>query len=499
MAEKNKRYRWRILLGVMVVIALILGVCGYGYSTYDWFKSSKQLYLEKEASALTALAKSYLENQDEVLQKIANPAAKTVYSQQKVTVSLADQYAEDPVGQMLLQALGKSSLTVETAVDNQKKAQYTKTNLVINGASPLTLEFIGQNGKAVYGIPTLSPKYAVLNSQDRDKNKANETVRLPQQISVAELTDAVKLSEAEIAPIIKDYAKIYADAIDKNDVTIEQGVFIEGDTRIQGTQYTVQMDQAKYEKFLNQILDQLAADQRTQDLIYSKYSKIAGIYQDAGMDIKILSQEDFAQKLQLEIQTIKNNQKAYPIKGIKMVVQTNPAGQIIERRFSTLENLDYTARLAAWQTDGQHHLALAYSDIRNNATQEYKINYTDQSLTADFDLRPGQWDKIKGDITYNQKKQDNGRTDYDMKINVNADTEELYAGLTVGIQGYHQDNVPVTIPAIDQHNAVDLRNDSPQAVQSFYQDLQKGLGNYIMKNPSLIQLFGELSDAKVAI
>lgn len=500
MEQRINRNLKRIIGGFIVIIALVLGVCGYGYSAYDWFKSTKQIYLEAEASAYNAAFKSFNEQQQKLLAQAAEMDKRTVYSKSDITFSTQNSLAGDPTAQILIDMLKNSKLTVESGVDTANKQQYTKADLILNGASPLTAEFFTNQGQFGFGVPTLSGTYAVMHKQDREQG--DDAVNIPEPLSASELLQALQISEHELAPILKDYAAIYADILSAEDVTISEGTFVEDDTKITGTQYTVKMDQAKYEQFLNRVADKLVDDRGAKDFIYNKYVKIAGLYQDSGYGMTIVTREQFEKNLAEQLQAVKDNQKENPVKGLQMVVQSNPEGKIVERRFTTLEAQDYTARIASWQDGGRNYIILAYSDIRNNATQQYKLDYTDSDVALDFDVRPNGADRFKGRIHYTETQSDTAKTDYEMKAELHVEMKqenEIDIELGLEANGFYQYDVPVALPVIDAGNSVDLLK-APQAdVQKFYQELQMGFGQFILKNPALLEAFFVLMEGESLI
>lgn len=531
---KNKKV---LLIGLIVFFLLAGTVSVYGYTSWDWFKSARQVYLEAESENCQALLNS-LDNAFTTVETDYKPfLEESVHTTQNITANISTGSSQlDPQTELILGILQRSKITLDCSQDPKTKQSTAKIDLSVNGASPLTLQTFQDNDKAGLALPTLNPKFLVANYKDEETIKQNLGIDyIPHRLTTsADVLNAVKTSKSELAPIYERYAKIYGNAIQKNQVKAVSGKIKEGDTQVNGKIYTVTFNDAQAKDLVNKLADQLSADNQLADLLYTKYKNIIDLYQTSGMEPeKIQTKDDLTKSIQdyaAELKTASDE-----IKSLTLVISIDKNKKIVERIISEA-GTGNSLKITNWTSDKQTHYAVDFQD--NDSGNDKTFNFActtkqqddkqhtgtmtltiketgpnplDLSLDTDFTETKDTYNcsqtanftlitkdtseknQFSGSISNREMIGNEGKSrtfNTEIKIKFDSPAAGLQGSvLNLNSNGKYEFGNPVTLPQLDSGNSLDLGKATRSDMDEYMMQLQQGLGSYLQREPSLMQIF----------
>ncbi len=530
---KNKK---SIVIGLLVFFLLASGVSVYGYSTQDWFKSARQVYLETEAknaqSLFDALDTNFKTIEEDYKPFIEGP----VHTTQDITANITTDSSQlDSQTQFVLGILQKSKVTLDYSHDPKTKQSAAKVDLSVNGASPITLQAFQDNDKEGLVIPTFYNKFLVANYNDEATITKNLGIKnIPQKLTPAtDLLNAIKTSKAELTPIYEQYAKIYVNAIQKDQVKAKSGVITKGDAHVKGKTYTVAFDEAQAKNLVNMLADQLSSDEQLVNLLYSKYTNLINLYQTSGIKLdNVQTKDDLKKSIQDYAKELKTD--ADKTKPITMVISIDDNQKIVERTV-TETGTKNAFRIASWTADKETNFVIDSQTNDSQSNKSFKFTYTmkpqddkqqkgtialtiketgsspfDVSMNTDFTKTKDTHKtsqvanfklttkdnkgniQLNGSLINDETIENDGQSrtfNTSVKLNLDSPTSGLKgAVLILNSTGKYDFGNPVNLPKLDSGNSLDLGKASQSDMDQYNMQLQQGLGTYLQREPTLLQM-----------
>lgn len=532
---RNKKV---LFTGLLVFFLLAGATSTYGYFSWDWFKSARQVYLETEAKNCQALL-DFLDSSFQAMEADYQPYLdESVHSTHNITANISGGTSQaDPQTQFILGILQSSKITLDFNQDPRTRQATAKIDLSVNGASPLTLQAFQDKERAGLAFPAFSPKFLVTNYADEETIRQNLGIEsMPRRMTTsADWLKALKTSKAELAPLYAKYAQIYSAAIQKEQVKAVSGKLTEGDIQVKGKIYTISFDETQARNLLNALAEQLAADEQLAALLYTKYTNILELYETAGIKAdKVQSREDISQALRdwaAELRT-----SAGEAKPLTLVISIDKNDKIVKRTLAETGS-DNTLKIANWNTGKQAHYALDFQNAEADNKTAFQLactikqqdekqqtgtlalkvketgtepiafsldtdftatqdaNWTSQTANFTLSANDSQGDnQFRGTITNNEKILNEGKKrlfNMDVKINLDSPAAGLQGSvLTLNTNGEYEFGKPVTLPQLDAGNSLDLGKAARSDLDAYIAQLQQGVSNYyIQSNPSSMQIF----------
>jgi hypothetical protein len=498
--SKNRK---PFVIGLLVFFLLASGVSVYGYTTRDWFKSARQVYLETEAKNSQSLFDA-LDTNFKTIEADYKPFLEdSVHTTQAITANITAGSSQlDPQTQFVLGILQRSKITVDYSHDPKTKQSAAKIDLSVNGASPITLQAFQDNDKEGFTIPTFYPKFLVANYKDEATIKKNLGIdNIPQKMMTsADVLNAIKTSKTELTPIYEQYAKIYANAIQKDQVKAVSGEITEGDTHVKGKTYTVTFNEAQAKNLVNTLADQLSSDDQLVNLLYSKYTNLINLYQASGIKLdKVQTKDDLKKSIQDYAKELKTD--ADKTKPMTLVISIDDNQKIVERTISEI-GTNNAFRIASWTADKQTNFVIAYQTNDSQSNKSFNFAYTmkpqddnKSSHVANFKLTSNDSkgnNQLSGSLTNDQTIENNRKSrtfNTGVKLNLDSPTSGLQgAVLTLSSTGKYDFGNSVNLPELDSGNNLDLGKATQSDMDQYSMQLQQGLGNYLQREPALLQM-----------
>lgn len=528
--------RTTFVIGLIVFLLLASGVSVYGYTTRDWFKSARQVYLETEAKNSQSLFDA-LDTKSKTIEADYKPFLEdSVHTTQDITANITTGSSQlDPQTQFVLGILQRSKLALDYSHDPKTKQSAAKIDLSVNGASPITLQAFQDNDKEGLAIPTFYDKFLVANYKDEATIKKNLGIEtIPQKMTTsADVFNALNTSKAELTPIYEPYSKIYANAIQKDQVKAVIGEITVGDTHVKGKTYTVTFNEAQAKNLVNTLADQLSSDDQLVNLLYTKYTNLIKLFQASGIKLdKVQTKDDLKKSIQDYAKELKTG--ADKTKPMTMVISIDDNQKIVERTISET-GTNNAFKITSWTADKQTNVTINFQATDSQSNKSFKFAYTMKpqddkqqkgtialtiketgskpldvsmnteftatkdtnktSQVANFKLTSNDSqgnNQLSGSLTNDQTIENNGKNrtfNTGVKLNLDSPTSGLQgAVLTLNSTGKYDFGNPVTLPKLDSGNNLDLGKATQSDMDQYNMQLQQGLGTYLQHEPALFQM-----------
>lgn len=516
---KSKKF-----LVILVAFVLVLGGVGGGYY---YLNSDKLGYLKAESkgleSAFTTLT-SYQGDLGKSLEIYNNPLT----TKQELTLGLKSKQMNEQT-QMIAQILKMSKVEVESFQDVKNNQNYIKATITPVGAHPVVMESFSDKEKSGYGVPAFYSKYLYANVADKEKVNKELGQTIPSgNVNPNDLVSALTVNKAEVEAVGKEYAKLYADSINRKQVELK--------TTEDGKQYTVSFDDKEGEQFLTNLTTKLKSDDKLVDLIFTHYEKVANVYKNAGIPLEKPETKDTVKQGIVEYadNLVKDMDKKD--NSLRMVILVDKNGHIVQRNMSTSNNNPADTdivKIFNKSTDDATdvRVLIETSDQETSVNERFDFNYTlkpegdskkgvitvlskstskenptNSEITVNFTTAnkdkiqkfdstilfkstgKGVTQTFNGGFTFNLEETSDktANFDYAVKANLNAQTMPDLSLVLNGKGGYEVGK-SIALPTMNETNSVNLGTTTKADLEKIQEELGKGLGNYVMSNPVILQ------------
>ncbi|MED0675385.1 DUF6583 family protein [Aneurinibacillus thermoaerophilus] len=548
--ETKKKSKKSVIIAVVVVLLVAFGAY-FAYAFFDVFKSNKTIYLEAEAKEMNNLSKKVEEYNKQYNEYIAPYLEGAVEQKMEISNLNIDMEVPDPQVQKVMDLLKDSKLIMESKMDDTNKKNYVKVNFNVKNSNLIGAEFFYDAEKLAFGAPALYNKYGYFNWKDKAVIKQKYDMDIPDKIpSQKEYVELIQIPSKELKPIIREYAKLYADSIKDEQVSVKKGAtFEENGVKLAAREITVTFTPEQYKQLMKNIVEKISKDEKLQDLLYPRYQKLVELTGSGRSeeDLPKLSKEEFKKKFaEFKEETDRSLNKADFGDGVKMIVYVDRNDNILSR---TIEFNNKNAgqkdvlKLASFQDnekqdrvvfnvsstksgDRESIFTITYVNKKDgdNSKGNVKLNVTEKmgntpmsdfKADADFTLAKdgnkenqdvniklyvngNNTDPIalawKGATTENDKDKTRA-ADYKVEINLpkNDPTMPPTMPKKIGFTIKNDEKFDVgevKLPALGVQNSINLATLTDQQMMQIQQEIQSSVGQYVMKNMQLFQQLG---------
>ncbi|MCD1261441.1 hypothetical protein B5M42_021805 [Paenibacillus athensensis] len=345
-----------LIAGIVGLLVVVLGGGLVAYAQFDVFKSSKLIYLQSELHNLKdteASLQSGVQTYKKELDPWLNRPVHTTAELSDFTMGLSADSGNTSKVKQILDILQKSKLSLDWQSDSSAKQQYGKLNLNLGGEAPIEIEAGLDKDKAIVRVPLVSDKYMYMDVNNSEElKKLLHSDRVPKKLlTYQDVLNAVSISQEELHTALEPYARLYAESIRDEQVSVKEGVMQEGDISVSGRAVTVTFTAEELNKLDAALIDKLAADQSLQDLVYARVSKLVTLLNDSGYPIDEMSKAQFAEAWKSKLADAKKELADSPLKaGGTMTIYINRKHEILAREWKMTgeEQQELTIKTASW-------------------------------------------------------------------------------------------------------------------------------------------------------
>jgi len=536
------------LILVLVVLLVAAGGLYSAYAFFDVFKSDKTVYLEAEAKEMQNFSEM-IEEYNQKYNEYAKPYLEGAV-EQKIELSnlTVDMQTTDPQEAKIMEIVKDAKVVVESKMDDKNKKNFLKADVNIKNNNVIGVEFFYDAEKLGFGVPALYNKYGYFNWKDKAVIEQKYGIPgIPESIpSQKEYLDLIQIPKEELQPIMREYAMLYADSIQNDQVSVKKNAtFEEAGVKMDAKEITVTFTPEQYKQLMKKIVDKISKDQKLQDLLYPRYQKLAELTASGSPeDLPKLSKEEFKKKFaEFKEEADRSIDNGEYGDGIKMIVYADKEDNILSRTIEmndTKSGDKNTLKLVSFQDKENKDHVVFDVNTKKSDNMEEKVNIayvnkkegenckgnvkftvvdktgsstlTDVVAEADFamtkegnkqnqdvkvkinDNESGQSEPIvlswKGTVTNNDK--DKMRiADYKVEMSGPQDDPTMPKKISLDMKSNEKFNVAgVKLPELNAQNSINLATMTDQQMMQIQQEIQQGSMQFMMKNMALFQQLG---------
>lgn len=536
------------LILVLVVLLVAAGGLYSAYAFFDVFKSNKTVYLEAEAKEMQNFSEM-IEEYNQKYNEYAKPYLEGAV-EQKIELSnlTVDMQTTDPQEAKIMEIVKDAKVVVESKMDDKNKKNFLKADVNIKNNNVIGVEFFYDAEKLGFGVPALYNKYGYFNWKDKAVIEQKYGIPgIPESIpSQKEYLDLIQIPKEELQPIMREYAMLYADSIQNDQVSVKKNAtFEEAGVKMDAKEITVTFTPEQYKQLMKKMADKISKDQKLQDLLYPRYQKLAELTASGSPeDLPKLSKEEFKKKFaEFKEEADRSIDNGEYGDGIKMIVYADKEDNILSRTIEmndTKSGDKNTLKLVSFQDKENKDHVVFDVNTKKSDNMEEKVNIayvnkkegenckgnvkftivdktgsstlTDVVAEADFamtkegnkqnqdvkvkinDNESGQSEPIvlswKGTVTNNDK--DKTRiADYKVEMSGPQDDPTMPKKISLDMKSNEKFNVAgVKLPELNAQNSINLATMTDQQMMQIQQEIQQGSMQFMMKNMALFQQLG---------
>lgn len=536
------------LILVLVVLLVAAGGLYSAYAFFDVFKSNKTVYLEAEAKEMQNFSEM-IEEYNQKYNEYAKPYLEGAV-EQKIELSnlTVDMQTTDPQEAKIMEIVKDAKVVVESKMDDKNKKNFLKADVNIKNNNVIGVEFFYDAEKLGFGVPALYNKYGYFNWKDKAVIEQKYGIPgIPESIpSQKEYLDLIQIPKEELQPIMREYAMLYADSIQNDQVSVKKNAtFEEAGVKMDAKEITVTFTPEQYKQLMKKMVDKISKDQKLQDLLYPRYQKLAELTASGSpQDLPKLSKEEFKKKFaEFKEEADRSIDNGEYGDGIKMIVYADKEDNILSRTIEmndTKSGDKNTLKLVSFQDKENKDHVVFDVNTKKSDNMEEKVNIayvnkkegenckgnvkftivdktgsstlTDVVAEADFamtkegnkqnqdvkvkinDNESGQSEPIvlswKGTVTNNDK--DKMRiADYKVEMSGPQDDPTMPKKISLDMKSNEKFNVAgVKLPELNAQNSINLATMTDQQMMQIQQEIQQGSMQFMMKNMALFQQLG---------
>lgn len=536
------------LILVLVVLLVAAGGLYSAYAFFDVFKSDKTVYLEAEAKEMQNFSEM-IEEYNQKYNEYAKPYLEGAV-EQKIELSnlTVDMQTTDPQEAKIMEIVKDAKVVVESKMDDKNKKNFLKADVNIKNNNVIGVEFFYDAEKLGFGVPALYNKYGYFNWKDKAVIEQKYGIPgIPESIpSQKEYLDLIQIPKEELQPIMREYAMLYADSIQNDQVSVKKNAtFEEAGVKMDAKEITVTFTPEQYKQLMKKMADKISKDQKLQDLLYPRYQKLAELTASGSPeDLPKLSKEEFKKKFaEFKEEADRSIDNGEYGDGIKMIVYADKEDNILSRTIEmndTKSGDKNTLKLVSFQDKENKDHVVFDVNTKKSDNMEEKVNIayvnkkegenckgnvkftvvdktgsstlTDVVAEADFamtkegnkqnqdvkvkinDNESGQSEPIvlswKGTVTNNDK--DKMRiADYKVEMSGPQDDPTMPKKISLDMKSNEKFNVAgVKLPELNAQNSINLATMTDQQMMQIQQEIQQGSMQFMMKNMALFQQLG---------
>lgn len=536
------------LILVLVVLLVAAGGLYSAYAFFDVFKSNKTVYLEAEAKEMQNFSEM-IEEYNQKYNEYAKPYLEGAV-EQKIELSnlTVDMQTTDPQEAKIMEIVKDAKVVVESKMDDKNKKNFLKADVNIKNNNVIGVEFFYDAEKLGFGVPALYNKYGYFNWKDKAVIEQKYGIPgIPESIpSQKEYLDLIQIPKEELQPIMREYAMLYADSIQNDQVSVKKNAtFEEAGVKMDAKEITVTFTPEQYKQLMKKMADKISKDQKLQDLLYPRYQKLAELTASGSPeDLPKLSKEEFKKKFaEFKEEADRSIDNGEYGDGIKMIVYADKEDNILSRTIEmndTKSGDKNTLKLVSFQDKENKDHVVFDVNTKKSDNMEEKVNIayvnkkegenckgnvkftivdktgsstlTDVVAEADFamtkegnkqnqdvkvkinDNESGQSEPIvlswKGTVTNNDK--DKMRiADYKVEMSGPQDDPTMPKKISLDMKSNEKFNVAgVKLPELNAQNSINLATMTDQQMMQIQQEIQQGSMQFMMKNMALFQQLG---------
>lgn len=469
-----------LIAGIVVAIIIILALAGgVIYAKTDLFKPADKLFYKYLLGEKTEF------DYDEFLEEVKNAEGKEYSSNGEINANI-DMQSTSAYARNNLNNINKFKIEFEQK--NKPKENKMSSNIKLSYDNKDVVEANLVKNSDIYGIQSdiMHDKYIVVennNLKELAKKLGMDEENIPDKFEQVEAYDLLYVSKEDRKEIVDKYKQVVNNKIGKDKYTAEKNVETEiNGEKVKTNIYKLTITEKEVYETIKSILETAKDDEKTQELIISKYEMINKNVQNS----EELTKDNIKDYIDDLISDVDRELKYASDDSMEIIVYVNKGKTV---KIEAKENED-TISAEFFEKDNKNNIVISIEDYKLNIEYEEKEESNNKSL--------------KGTITILSDDEEQGKIDYEIaikgiigkgkneitaKLNIEADEEKIELNIKENVN-YDE---KVTIEDLDSDKMVKLNDMSEDEIKDLFMEVYKKVQTdlpKVLEETGISELFG---------
>ena len=469
-----------LIAGIVVAIIVILALAGgVIYVKTDLFKPADKLFYKYLLGEKTEF------DYDEFLEEVKNAEGKEYSSKGEINANI-DMQSTSAYARNNLNNINKFKIEFEQK--NKPKENKMSSNVKLSYDNKDVVEANLVKNSDIYGIQSdiMHDKYIVVennNLKELAKKLGMNEENIPDKFEQVEAYDLLYVSKEDRKEIVDKYKQVVNNKIGKDKYTAEKNVETEiNGEKVKTNTYKLTITEKEVYETIKSILETAKDDEKTQELIISKYEMINKNVQNS----EELTKDNIKDYIDDLISDVDRELKYASDESMEIIVYVNKGKTV---KIEAKENED-TISAEFFEKDNKNNIVISIEDYKLNIEYELKEESNNKNL--------------KGTITILSDNEEQGKIDYEIaikgtigkgkneitaKLNIEADEEKIELNIKENVN-YDE---KVTIEDLDSDKIVKLNDMSEDEIKDLFMEVYKKVQTdlpKVLEETGISELFG---------
>jgi hypothetical protein len=320
----------------LIICLAVIAILAIGATAYAMFLdlSPRELYLKSELNTFKAMNESMEDNFEDALALSEKQTEEAYRSEARIGVEMDTGMlgATGMEAALVGSILKNSEVKVTTQHDPKKEEGLVDLALVMNGTDLVNAEFYQNNKQTALNVPAAYEQYVYFpNSKFGDVMRKFD----PAYQGMEKLENFFKAyngylkNEDDRQEMFEEYAKVYADSIKEENVTLKENVNFKGEKL---RQLTVKLSEKETKNLLINFLKKIEEDDDLLDAM-AEQSSLSGTFPTGQMATGSMSKEEVKKELKNGLKDVQKEveEKFSAPEGMTQVVIINNDEEVVSR------------------------------------------------------------------------------------------------------------------------------------------------------------------------
>ena len=469
-----------LIAGIVVAIIVILALAGgVIYAKTDLFKPADKLFYKYLLGEKTEF------DYDEFLEEVKNAEGKEYSSNGEINANI-DMQSTSAYARNNLNNINKFKIEFEQK--NKPKENKMSSNVKLSYDNKDVVEANLVKNSDIYGIQSdiMHDKYIVVennNLKELAKKLGMDEENIPDKFEQVEAYDLLYVSKEDRKEIVDKYKQVVNNKIGKDKYTAEKNVETEiNGEKVKTNTYKLTITEKEVYETIKSILETAKDDEKTQELIISKYEMINKNVQNS----EELTKDNIKDYIDDLISDVDRELKYASDESMEIIVYVNKGKTV---KIEAKENED-TISAEFFEKDNKNNIVISIEDYKLNIEYEEKEESNNKSLKGTITILSD--DEEQGKIDYEiaiKGTIGKGKNEITAKLNIEADEEKIELNIKENVN-YDE---KVTIEDLDSDKIVKLNDMSEDEIKDLFMEVYKKVQTdlpKVLEETGISELFG---------
>lgn len=469
-----------LIAAIVVAIIIILALAGgLIYAKTDLFKPADKLFYKYLLGEKTEF------DYDEFLEEVKNAEEKEYSSNGEINANI-DMQSTSAYARNNLSDVNKFKIEFEQK--NKPKENKMSSDIKLSYDNKDVVEANLVKNSDIYGIQSdiMHDKYIVVennNLKELAKKLGMDEENIPDKFEQVEAYDLLYVSKEDRKEIVDKYKQVVNNKIGKDKYTAEKNIETEiNGEKVKTNTYKLTITEKEVYETIKRILETAKDDEKTQELIISKYEMINKNVQNS----EELTKDNIKDYVDDLISDVDRELKYASDDSMEIIVYVNKGKTV---KIEAKENED-TISAEFFEKDNKNNILISIEDYKLNIEYEVKEESNNKSLKGTITILSD--NEEQGKINYEiaiKGTIGKGKNEITAKLNIEVDEEKIELNIKENVN-YDE---KVTIEDLDSDKMVKLNDMSEDEIKDLFMEVYKKVQTdlpKVLEETGISELFG---------